>query len=352
MSGPGVSEVATTAKPGTDNGAANSVPLVSISIITYNQAQWIRACVDSALAQDYPNLEIVIGDDASTDGTREIVQSLALEHPDVVKPVFSQVNEGITRNSNKALMKCTGKCVALCAGDDVLLPSKIRKQVAWLEGDDRRVLVGHYVDVRNMTLEASEGIYKTGLAGEQGVGCRTVVRHGAGSTFLGSSVMVRRSSLPSCGFDDRIPVASDWKFIIDVIGESGGWGTIPEVLSIYRRHGDNSTLLRRRQIMDDTIKTLALVESERPWLKAETTPIRRLYEYAWNKELFLGADPSASKRIIARAVLRPPPDVPRWKAMALLVAMCIGGRGLRKVLNAREARKHVGPTTHPLGADT
>ncbi|MBA4365777.1 MAG: hypothetical protein C0398_07275 [Coprothermobacter sp.] len=352
MSDPRFGGVATTTKPGADGVAANSFPLVSISIITYNQAQWIRACIESALVQDYPNLEIVVADDRSTDGTNEIVQSLALEYPGIVKPVFSQVNEGITRNSNKALRHCKGKYVALCAGDDVLLPDKVRKQVAWLEEDDRRVLVGHYVDVKNVTLETSEGIYRTGPAGEQGVGCREVVRHGAGSTFLGSSVMVKRVALPRCGFDDRIDVASDWKLIIDVIGESGAWGTVPEVLSVYRRHGGNTTLLRRRQIMDDTIRTLGLVESERPWLRAEVTPIRRLYEYAWNKELFLEADPGADRRTIAKAILRPPPGVPRWKALALLVAMCIGGRRLRDVLNAREARKRVGSPSHPLGADT
>jgi glycosyltransferase involved in cell wall biosynthesis len=351
MSGPGLPGVTVMPESIAESAPVVSPPLVSISIITYNQAQWIRGSVESALAQDYPRLEVVVADDASSDGTSEIVQSLAMEHPGVVKPVLSQVNEGITRNSNKALAQCTGKYVALCAGDDLLLPGKIRKQVAWLEKSDRRVLVGHYVDVRNVTLEASEGVYKTGLAGEQGAGCREVVRNGAGSTFLGSSVMVRRAAVPRCGFDDRMEVASDWKFIIDVIGESAEWGTVPEVLSVYRRHGANTTLMRRRKIMDDTIRTLRLVEAERPWLREDAAPMRRLYEYAWNKELFLEADRGADKRTIARAILRPPPGAPRWKALALLVAMCVGGSGLRRVMNAREARKHIGPPTHPLGAN-
>lgn len=351
MSNSRLGGVTTTPKSIAEDVRINVAPLVSISIITCNQVQWIRASVESALAQDYPHLEIVVADDASTDGTADVVQSLALEYPDIVKPVLSQVNAGITRNSNKALRQCAGKYVALCAGDDMFLPGKIRKQVAWMEEDDRRVLCGHYVNVMNATLEVSEGIYRTGLAGEQGVGCRAVVRHGAGSTFLGSSVMIRRASVPLCGFDDRIPVASDWKLIIDVIGESGVWGTIPEVLSVYRRHGGNSTLLRRRQIMDDTMRTLDFVESERSWLRSEAIPVRRLYEYAWNKQLFLDDDSSADKCTIAKAILRPPPGVSRWKALALLAAMCIGGTPLRDALNAREARKRVGPPSHPLGAD-
>jgi glycosyltransferase involved in cell wall biosynthesis len=336
----------------TEGISISTVPLVSISIITYNHVRWIRGCIESALAQDYPNLEIVVADDASTDGTREVVQSLALEYPDVVKPVLSQVNGGITRNSNNALRNCMGKYVALCAGDDILLPDKVRKQAAWMEENDRRVLCGHYVNVMNATLDVSEGIYRTGLAGEQGEGCVCVIRYGPGSTFQGSSVMVRREAIPAGGFDERIPIASDWKFMIDVIGEMGVWGTVPEVLCLYRRHTGNVTTLRYEAILMDTLKTLELVGAERPWLGSETVAVRRLYEYAWQKSLFLQGDNRANKWKIAAVLPNPPPGVPRWKALALLVSMCIGGSRLRAALNAREARKAFIASASPREART
>lgn len=322
--------------------AADSVPLVSVSIITYNQVHLIRSCIDSALAQDYPNMEVIVADDGSTDGTAEVVKTIAGEHPDRVFAILSPVNQGVTANSNRALGPCRGKYIAFLAGDDVFLPGKIRKQVTWMEADDRRVLCGHYVEVWNEVASKSEGIFHTGEAGESGIGCRRIIRYGVGSAFLGSCIMIRRSAAPASGFDTRIPLASDWKFVVDVVGEAGVWGTIPEVLSLYRRHGGNVTAGRRAEIVNDTIRSLYLIETERPWLQAEVVPIRRLYEYAWNKELFLKADRGADRRSVAMAVLRPPPGVPRWKALALLVAMCIGGSRLRDVLKAREGRKKSG----------
>jgi hypothetical protein len=102
----------------------------------------------------------------------------------------------------------------------------------------------------------------------------------------------------------------------------------------------------------DTLKTLDLAESERPWLRSETVPVRRLYEYAWQKSLFLQGDSRANKWKIAADLPKPPPGVPRLKALALFAAMCIGGSGLRAALNAREARKAFLASASPRDART
>lgn len=52
----------------------NKYPLVSIAIITYNQKEYLRECIESCLSQDYPNIEIVIADDCSTDGTQAMLR--------------------------------------------------------------------------------------------------------------------------------------------------------------------------------------------------------------------------------------------------------------------------------------
>ena len=335
MSDPGVSGVATVAKPVAEEVPTSSAPLVSISIITYNQARWIRACVESALAQDYPNLEIVVADDASTDGTREVVQALASEHPGIVKPVFSQVNGGITRNSNKALGQCTGKYVALCAGDDMLLPGKIRRQVAWMEENDHRVLCGDYVRIEDSE-STLIGVYRTGTAGEYGTGTSAIVRNGHGSTFLGSSVMVRRSLIPTGGFDERMHLASDWKFIIDVVGSNGEWGTVQQALSVYRRHPGNITGNRQLEILDDMSLTLDILVMEQPWLQHDIDQIRGLYDYECQKWRYLDHVPATNPLRVLRAVVRPPLGVRRLKALALFAVMVVPLPPIRRVLNARE----------------
>jgi glycosyltransferase involved in cell wall biosynthesis len=334
MSDPGVSGVATTLKSIAEEVPANLTPLVSISIITYNQVQWIRASVESALAQDYPHLEIVVADDASTDGTADVVQSLALEYPDIVKPVLSQVNEGITRNSNKALRQCTGKYVALCAGDDMFLPGKIRKQVAWMEEDDRRVLCGHYVRVESSD-STCIGIFRTGTAGEHGTGASAVVRNGHGSTFLGSCVMVRRSCIPSRGFDERMNLASDWKFIIDVVGSNGEWGTVQEVLSVYRRHEGNVTGHRQLEILEDMKLTLDMLVKEQPWLQHDIDQIRLLYDYECQKWRYFEHARGVCPVCVLWVVVRPPHGVRRLKALVLFAAMLVPLPAIRRALYAR-----------------
>jgi hypothetical protein len=160
------------------------------------------------------------------------------------------------------------------------------------------------------------------------------------------------AAVPPFGFDERISTAADWKLIIDVVGEKGVWGTVPEALCLYRRHGGNVTILRYEAILMDTLKTLELVESERPWLRSETVPVRRLYEYAWQKSLFLRGDSRANKWKIAQVLPKPPLGVPRWKVLALFAAMCIGGKRLRAALNAREARKAFIASASPREART
>lgn len=334
MSDSGLGGVTTTPKSIAEEVPANLTPVVSISIITYNQVRWIRASIESALAQDYPHLEIVVADDASTDGTTDVVQSLALEYPDIVKPVLSQVNEGITRNSNKALRQCAGKYVALCAGDDMLLPGKIRKQVAWMEEDDRRVLCGHYVRVEDSE-STFIGVNRTGTAGEYGTGASAVVRNGHGSTFLGSCVMVRRSCIPTGGFDERMHVASDWKFIIDVVGSNGEWGTVQEVLSVYRRHEGNVTGHRQREILEDMKLTLDVLATEQPWLQHDIDQIRPGYDYECQKWRYLEHVPGANPVSVLRAVVRPPSGANRLKALVLLVAMLVPLPAIRRALHAR-----------------
>ena len=349
MSDPGISGVATTPKSIAEEVPANLTPLVSISIITYNQVQWIRASVESALAQDYPHLEIVVADDASTDGTTDVVQSLALEYPDIVKPVLSQVNEGITRNSNKALRQCAGKYVALCAGDDMLLPGKIRKQVAWMEEDDRRVLCGHYVRVEDSE-STFIGVNRTGTAGEYGTGASAIVRNGHDSTFTGSSVMVRRSRIPTGGFDERMHLASDWKFIIDVVGGNGEWGTVQEVLSVYRRHAGNVTRLRQGEIWEDMKLTLDVLATEQPCLRHAIDQIRPRYDYECQKWRYLDHVPATNPLRVLRAVVRPPLGVRRLKALALFAVMVVPLPPIRRVLNARwrSSQNGVPPNLHDV----
>jgi len=78
----------------------NNQPLVSIHIITYNQIDFIHDTLTSALEQDYENLEVVVADDGSTDGTAEVILEYAKKYPNRLLPLVGGPNLGITGNSN------------------------------------------------------------------------------------------------------------------------------------------------------------------------------------------------------------------------------------------------------------
>jgi len=239
-------------------------PLVSISIVTYNQVEFIRETLSSALDQEYENLEVVIADDASTDGTSEVILEYAKKYPSRLVPVFGRVNLGLTGNSNRALKKCRGRYVAFQGGDDVLLPGKIRKQVDWMEENENRVLCGHDVEVFDSKTGRCLYFWSDRIPLKSGKGPRKIIRYGV--PYCATSIMIRSSVLPPYGFDERLPVVSDWKLWIDCLASGGHFGYIDGVYARYRRHSHNITDTHFQIRQDDQFVTLALVESHYPHL--------------------------------------------------------------------------------------
>lgn len=110
-------------------------PLVSIKMITYNHAAFIGQAIESVLQQKttFP-FELVIGEDCSTDGTREAVFEYQKKNPDIIRVITSDRNVGMKNNGLRTLNACRGKYIAFCEGDDYWQsPHKLQKQVDYLE---------------------------------------------------------------------------------------------------------------------------------------------------------------------------------------------------------------------------
>lgn len=118
---------------------------VSCHIITYNQKDYISQCIEGVLMQqrNFP-IEIIIGDDNSTDGTDEIVADYARKYPDLIKTNLRKVRgRGIPGKENflTTLEMCTGEYISLCDGDDYWTdPLKLQKQVDFLDHNQDYVM--------------------------------------------------------------------------------------------------------------------------------------------------------------------------------------------------------------------
>jgi len=110
-------------------------PLVSVHTITYNHAPFIRQCIEGILMQKASFLfELVIGEDCSTDGTREIILEYARKYPEIIRVITSESNVGIKGNAKRTFLACQGKYIAICEGDDYWTdPNKLQKQIDFLE---------------------------------------------------------------------------------------------------------------------------------------------------------------------------------------------------------------------------
>lgn len=117
-------------------------------MITYNHEPYIRQSIESLLMQktDY-NIEIVIGEDCSTDGTRSICEQYAINYPQIIKLLPSTENLGISKNFYRTLEACKGNYIAICEGDDYWTDElKLQKQVTILEAEPSLSMVSANAD--------------------------------------------------------------------------------------------------------------------------------------------------------------------------------------------------------------
>lgn len=137
----------------TDAGKNNRLevdrPVVSMCCVTYNHADTIRQCLDGMLMQEVGvPVEIVVHDDASTDGTAEIVADYAARYPDHIRPILRKENQFSQgkRPAALAFAEARGDYMALCEGDDFWTdPTKIARQLAVLEAEPEVDMCAHPV---------------------------------------------------------------------------------------------------------------------------------------------------------------------------------------------------------------
>lgn len=120
-------------------------PVVSVLMITYNHEKYISEAIEGVLMQKttFP-IELIIGEDFSTDNTRKIVLAYAEKYPDIIRLLLPESNLGMMKNFIGTLKAATGRYIALCEGDDYWIDSyKLQKQVDFLEANEDYSICSH-----------------------------------------------------------------------------------------------------------------------------------------------------------------------------------------------------------------
>jgi len=235
------------------------VPRVSVLTTTYNGAAFIRQSIDSVLGQSFRDFELIVVDDGSTDATANIVANYDDPRIHVIR---NSRNLGIVAARNLGFAAVRAGYVAALDHDDVSRPTRLAAQVAYLDRNERVVLVGSAI-----TTDDNGKLCRTENSGGSTPGMMRWMLH-AGNPLTYSSVMFRTAAVRQlgCFMREEFELADDFDLYHRLLA-IGDIARLDEALTIYRVHSTNASLSARAKLFQSAVKILAGVY--RDWLGAE-----------------------------------------------------------------------------------
>ena len=216
-------------------------PLISVLICTYNGKQYLEQTIDSVLVQTYSNFEIVVVDDGSSDGTPELIASLAEKHPRI-RP-FYRTNHGLPACRNLSFAQARGEWIAIIDQDDLCYPNRLERQLEVARGNPSARLIFCDVDF----IDENDKVMDRHLAKFNLPG--TLIPKGqAGNLLLklgcyvdSEAFFMHRESAMTLGLmDESLRYACDYEYFIRA-GLTVDFAYTPETLAAWRIHANQAT---------------------------------------------------------------------------------------------------------------
>jgi glycosyltransferase involved in cell wall biosynthesis len=209
-------------------------PLVSVIIPTFNCPEFLKAAIESVLAQAYTELEVVVVDDGSTDNTPEVVR----QFKDRVRYVH-QNNAGTAAARNTGIKSASGEVIAFLDHDDLWLPGKLERQIPPLLGDES---VGMVFCGRQFFNTYTNEVTSTHPA-ESELKVHDFLAH---TTIALQSAIMRRTIFVDVGvFDENLLGTDDWEMCIRIAEKYRVIG-VPDVLVSIRGHEGQQGIMTER----------------------------------------------------------------------------------------------------------
>ena len=220
-------------------------PLISIIIITYNSSKYVVETLESAKAQTYQNIELIISDDSSTDNTIEICKNwIEINTERFVKTELITVkkNSGISSNCNRGLYATKGDWVKIIAGDDILLENCITDFTNYcIKNNNIKIIFGRIYYLQNKTLKEDEvNIFYSLPQNEQ------FIKILKGSGVPAQACFFNRITLIDLGgFDEKYKFIEDAPLWVKASEKGIYFHFINKFVAKYRLHDNNISGLNR-----------------------------------------------------------------------------------------------------------
>jgi glycosyltransferase involved in cell wall biosynthesis len=235
-------------------------PLVSAVVLSYNQAQFVVECLDRVKAQNYPNLELIINDDSSTDDSVAVIETWLAKNSSIRHQFLrSAVNRGICQSMNNALARAKGKYVSGIAADDAWVAGKLLNQVEIMERLPDQVgviysdalLMDEHGDLLPLTFLKSGGRNQHFSTMPQG-NIQTALWR---TNFIAPmTTLVRRECYERVGLFDESLFAEDWDMWLR-ISRHYDFVFSPEIAAKYRMVRNSASNGQFGRLLDDMCLT-------------------------------------------------------------------------------------------------
>ena len=246
----------------TNNSSEYLVPKVSVFMLTYNHEHYIRQALDSVLMQRTRfSVEIVLGEDCSTDTTRNIVLEYALKYPNCIRLLLHDTNVGSSINQYLVLKACTGEYIALLEGDDFWTDEyKLQKQVDFLDSHKDFALCTH-----NQAIVDADGQTTGALMNSLQPFDTWSVKDLAKGNLIPTASSLYRNNFTNGPSPTGVPVwlkeAKLGDYCMHMLtARFGKIKYMPEVMGAYRVHGAGAwglkSLIARNIMLFDTLHLL------------------------------------------------------------------------------------------------
>lgn len=308
----GARELPTSEAPTTR--PTGSTPLVSVVVPTYDHGEQVGGAVDSVLAQTVSDLELVVVDDGSTDGTADRLGEYTDERIEVVR---HPENRGVSAARNTGLEAATGEYVAFLDADDRWAPAKLERQVERLRaGPDDAVAA--YCNVRrrrdDAVKQAAEHLFAERVGHEGREDLLPAVFAMEVAVHFGSTGIVRRAATADLRFDEGLAVLEDLDYLVRVLGR-GRLVHLDEALVTLTETGYAPARAERVARERYLAKHAAQIEE----FEARGRSIRAVHDFFLAKACFRDGQFARGSRRLARST------VPDGRQLAGLVWSAFAG---------------------------
>jgi glycosyltransferase involved in cell wall biosynthesis len=245
------------------------IPVVSIIIPTYNQADLLQVALQSVLNQTFQDWEVIVIDNYSEDNTKEIVESI---HDTRIKHVFFSNKGIIAASRNHGIFLARSDIIAFLDSDDVWYPSKLSTCIDYINDGNDAVCHGLWI--------RKEGILKNKLIPiipPQNM-FKTLLFKG-NTVIATSAVVLKMQCFIRFGIfseDPDVITAEDYELWLRLSKNNINWGFIPEVLGEYTIHRKNASgNIRRQMLAEENIVLKFFKENDSPTLDERISQRKR-----------------------------------------------------------------------------